>query len=250
VSDRRSRGLEIGLITAVTVALVGLISGVRGTGREVRSYVEAAPPAEVQAEARSYADMRGQPHGPNAAAANDWFDGLQASPDLFAPVVQPEADRAAALARRAGRRAFDGAPPAIPHRIDQIEPPGCRACHDRGVTIAGAVASRMSHRPLESCVQCHVVDQDPRPDGVETPPAPETRFVGLASPTAGERAWTGAPPTIPHSTRMRERCDACHGVLGATGMRSTHPWRASCTQCHAPSATLDQRAPAPLGRSR
>ncbi|MBK6532709.1 MAG: hypothetical protein IPF99_24875 [Deltaproteobacteria bacterium] len=39
---------------------------------------------------------------------------------------------------------------------------------------------------------------------------------------------------------MRGRCESCHGVL-SQGIRSTHPWRESCTQCHAPSAALDQR---------
>ncbi|HRC56557.1 MAG TPA: hypothetical protein PKU97_11575, partial [Kofleriaceae bacterium] len=69
----------------------------------------------------------------------------------------------------------------------------------------------------------------------------DSAFVGLPAPGRGERAWPGAPPTIPHTTWMRERCDSCHGVWGASGLRSTHPWRQSCTQCHAPAAALDQR---------
>jgi cytochrome c-type protein NapB len=131
----------------------------------------------------------------------------------------------------------------VPHAIDQIGVPACLACHDRGMQVGALIARPMSHEPRASCVQCHVVSEDPRP-GVITPPPPVNTFVGLAAPNGGERAWDGAPPTIPHATRMRERCDSCHGVLGVVGMRSTHPWRASCTQCHAPSAALDQRAPA------
>jgi cytochrome c-type protein NapB len=57
---------------------------------------------------------------------------------------------------------------------------------------------------------------------------------------SGVRAYTGAPPEIPHSTWMRETCLACHGGTGAEGLRTRHPQRQSCTQCHAPSAGLNQ----------
>jgi hypothetical protein len=40
---------------------------------------------------------------------------------------------------------------------------------------------------------------------------------------------------------MREACASCHGPSGKRGLRSTHPVRASCQQCHARSAALDQR---------
>ena len=57
----------------------------------------------------------------------------------------------------------------------------------------------------------------------------------------GNRAWSIAPPEIPHRTFMQERCESCHGVNGRDAIRSTHPWRQSCEQCHAPSAEFDQR---------
>lgn len=246
----RPRGLEVGLVVALAVAAIGLVTGVTGTGREVREYVGDRPAPETGVPARSYADMRVAPHGPNAAVQAGWFAGLPTGPDLEAPVLQTEAERIAALRRRAARRAYDGAPPTIPHAIDQLAVPSCLACHDRGKVIAGLTAPRMSHARHDSCVQCHVVSSDPRPHVAATRAAPATRFVGLESVAGGERAWPGAPPTVPHTTLMRERCDACHGTLGAAGMRSTHPWRQSCTQCHAPSAALDQRAPiarAPAG---
>lgn len=71
-------------------------------------------------------------------------------------------------------------------------------------------------------------------------------FDGLDSPDHGARAWSIAPPQIPHRTLMRERCESCHGVGGRDAMRSTHPDRQSCTQCHAPNAALDQQ-PMSLG---
>jgi len=128
----------------------------------------------------------------------------------------------------------------VPHPIDEPGAAACQTCHEHGATIAGLVAPAMSHPPRGSCVQCHVAAAAP---GAASP---ATSFAGRR-PARGERAWIGAPPTIPHATWMRERCESCHGPLGALGMRSTHPWRTSCEQCHAPSAVLDQRAPRPIG---
>lgn len=244
----RARGLEVGLIVAASVAIVGLVSGVRGSDREVRSYVAARPPPQTQVDAPGYVDLRTRPAGRNASLSPAWWSELASRrPDLFAPVVQTAEDRERALAARAARRAYDGAPPTIPHRIDQLGVPACLACHDAGLAIDGTIAPRMSHAPLASCVQCHVVSEDPRPVREPAPVVAASTFVGLGPPGPGARAWAGAPPTIPHSTRMRDRCDACHGPTGALGMRTTHPWRSSCTQCHAPSAVIDQRAPAALG---
>jgi hypothetical protein len=57
---------------------------------------------------------------------------------------------------------------------------------------------------------------------------------------ARNRAYDGAPPTIPHHTWMRENCTSCHGLVTRPGTRTTHPWLTNCTQCHAPSAALDR----------
>jgi cytochrome c-type protein NapB len=242
---RTARGLHVGLAGVVALTLAGFLAGVRENKRAAEDLRDApgAPSVEAEAEARSYADMRAAPHGPNARLYDGAFAELSgAHPDPLAPVVQSDEDRRATLDARARRRAYDGAPPTIPHRIDQMAHPDCLGCHENGARVADRVAPRMSHERHDSCTQCHVVGADPRP-GARTPPAPENRFAGMASPARGERAWPGAPPTIPHSTLMRGECSSCHGVFGPVGMRSTHPWRQSCTQCHAPSAELDRRAP-------
>lgn len=166
---------------------------------------------------------------------------VQAS-DLFAEVKPSEAEKAESSKVRASRRMFNGAPPVIPHAIENTSDAACYACHSSGVKMAGMKATVMSHQFLGNCTQCHA----------PLPPAPfrdmdtsvETSFVGLPAPTAGKRASKGAPPTIPHSRWMRENCQACHGPTGWPGMESTHPWRTNCTQCHAPSAVLDQAIPA------
>jgi nitrate reductase (cytochrome), electron transfer subunit len=241
-------GLEIGAAVVLAVAAVGLVSGVESSGRTVASYIEQRPARATTVVSRSYRDLRAHATGPNAQLPDAWWQSIQLRDAL--PTVEPApatpAERAAARAHRAERRAYDGAPPTIPHAVDQLATPGCLACHERGVRLAGLVAPRMSHDHHDSCLQCHVVARDPR-RGVTAPPPPATTFVAAELPRHGERAWPGAPPTIPHPTAMRGRCDSCHGPNGAVGLRSPHPWRASCTQCHAASAVLEQRAPVARG---
>jgi nitrate reductase (cytochrome), electron transfer subunit len=101
----------------------------------------------------------------------------------------------------------------------------------------------MSHAHLADCTQCHVPAQSPlwplaQPALLE--PLTENSFVGLAAYGRGVRAWPQAPPTIPHPTFMRSDCMSCHGPLGAQALRTAHPERQSCTQCHVPNAGLDQ----------
>jgi cytochrome c-type protein NapB len=93
------------------------------------------------------------------------------------------------------------------------------------------MASKMSHVVMTNCTQCHV-EQSPVPA--------ETTFVGVYRAGPGERANPGAPPTIPHHTWLRDNCNSCHGLVSRPGTRTTHPWLTNCTQCHVPSAALDQ----------
>lgn len=159
--------------------------------------------------------------------------------DLFAKVVPNDADKKTSSQQRASRREFNGAPPIIPHAVENTSDAACYACHSSGIRMGQLKASVMSHQFLANCTQCHA----------PPPPTPfanfdvevDTSFVGLPAPNQGQRAYPGAPPTIPHSQWMRSNCLACHGgANGWAGMESTHPWRTNCTQCHAPSATLDQ----------
>ena len=133
---------------------------------------------------------------------------------------------------RADRRAYDGAPPVIPHA-----PMGstCTECHNaRGVEVPGVgFAPASPHDETKQagrtarCVQCHVFRQT------------EARFVdsaftGLAQDLRrGDRLYDGAPPRIPHATLMRENCAACHtGTAAREEIRSSHPERTRCRQCH------------------
>jgi cytochrome c-type protein NapB len=84
------------------------------------------------------------------------------------------------------------------------------------------------------CRQCHVFAA-----GDDLFVASE--FVGLEQDLRrGGRATPGAPPTIPHRTLMRENCVACHDGPGAREeIRTNHPERWRCRQCHVPVTTRD-----------
>lgn len=133
---------------------------------------------------------------------------------------------------RAGRRAYDGAPPVIPH----AEMPGdCVACHDElGLAIDGVGFSPPCPHEgtrglslLSRCTQCHVYRRTESLFVAST-------FVGLPQDLRrGTRAHDEAPPVIPHETFLRGNCSACHdGPAAREEIRTPHPERESCRQCH------------------
>lgn len=139
---------------------------------------------------------------------------------------------------RAERRAYDGAPPTVPH-----PDPGaaCGACHDAdGQSIGDRFAPASPHAATRQaggtvrCRQCHAfVTTDDE--------FVANRFVGLPQNLRpGTRATSGAPPVIPHRLLMRENCVACHaGPAGRPEIRTSHPERWRCRQCHVPRTTTD-----------
>lgn len=244
--NRRALHILVGIV--VTASVIGFFAGTRHalepTRQTVVASTTAAAPGGPLRPAPSYTDLR--TYGPivnNAGVPTDLQTLAAKIPDRMQPVEQQLDARSPSVEARMAMRAYDGAPPTIPHAIDQTGAPACLACHGEGIQLGGRVAPKMSHTLLTSCTQCHVVQGFPFPSGTEKlePEMPANTFLGLASPTSGERAWQGAPPTIPHTTAMRTDCMSCHGPSGRAGLRTSHPWRQSCTQCHAPSAVLDQR---------
>jgi cytochrome c-type protein NapB len=244
-----SRLTTVFLATVIACALVGYFVGIsdgvpQPDGMGESSLPESVPSAAVASnpklvQAISYAEVAEAAMGPTKI----WQAMPQALPqpeyDLYTKIEPTAAEKEASSKLRASRRAFNGAPPVIPHPVENTTDAACYACHGSGVNLAGFKASVMSHPFLGSCVQCHA-PMAPAPfQDVDASVA--SSFVGLPAPQEGKRAYKGAPPTIPHSQWMRENCNACHGgPHGWAGMESTHPWRTNCTQCHAPSATLDQ----------
>ncbi|MEY4547002.1 MAG: diheme cytochrome precursor, partial [Pseudomonadota bacterium] len=164
--------------------------------------------------------------------------GLLPRPTDSVPPRSAES-RALTLARRAKGRAYDGAPPVIPHPIATRAEPNCLVCHEHGAQIAELRAPKMSHPLLQNCPQCHAEGfvREPSAPG---PALAESDFGALPLGARGARAWTGAPPVVPHRGFMRQRCDSCHGVAGALGLRTPHADRQSCVQCHVFDEDLDQ----------
>lgn len=132
------------------------------------------------------------------------------------------------------RRAYPGAPPTIPHtvKLDMAEAGNsCLQCHAQGdyVTKFSAYSPVTPHPEMTNCRQCHVPQQD----------ASVFRAVDWHSvrpPTLGRTVLPGGPPPIPHALQMRENCLACHsGPAAIREIRSGHPERLQCRQCHVPA---------------
>jgi nitrate reductase (cytochrome), electron transfer subunit len=235
-----SKILAIGALGVVAVALVGMVVGF---GHPAAGW---QPATEVPGDrlsaalpAAHYRDMNGKIRGPNREYTSRLATLVGHGPALMDAVNFDPKLRAEAVARRAARRAYSGAPPSIPHPVDANDVTSCYQCHGEGKVIGPLIAPKISHQRYTNCTQCHapVVTETPGgSQGLEV----KNEFVGVVSSGRGSRAYIGAPPTIPHATSMREDCTSCHGTLGLTGLRSSHPWRVNCTQCHAPSAVLEQ----------
>jgi len=224
-------------LVGASLAVVGFITGIREpapTPRLAPGPVKVGPaPSAV-----SYAELPLVKPRSNATRPQSVSDLQSPRPGIFDPVTRTEETKLAALADRSRNRAFDGAPPTIPHPVAAQSTASCLVCHGEGLAIGERVATRISHAQLSNCTQCHV-ESSP----IDLPLASErveNSFAGVYRAGPGERASPGAPPNIPHHTWMRENCTSCHGLVTRPGTRTTHPWLTSCTQCHTPSAVLDQ----------
>ncbi|MEM7168035.1 MAG: diheme cytochrome c precursor [Planctomycetota bacterium] len=241
------RVVTLSLSAVVGVAFVGYFVGLRQPVPENHGTVVITTPTSGAMPAPSYAEIRERPLGPNGAFRSDLSTLASRGPSVAvgSPIVITAQQKSSALAERSRLRAYDGAPPTIPHAVDARSAADCLICHEHGLVAGDRVARPMPHEPYASCTQCHVPEL--RRFG-EPELSTDNTFVGFDAPVAGARAWTGAPPVIPHTTNMRSNCLACHGPLGRHGIRTTHPWRHSCQQCHAPSAALNQQ-PQATGRA-
>lgn len=170
-----------------------------------------------------------------------------------APVRRGAQPRTMAIYRRL--RAYPGAPPRIPHGVtdEEFREIRCNSCHERGgyVERFGGYVPVTPHPQYSACLQCHAADAMrvgiALPDGMTDhvcsqchvdPDQPPPSLVALdwapaPWPDAGFRAMEGSPPVIPHDLLLRENCVACHaGRAAVPTIRTTHPERANCRQCH------------------
>lgn len=150
-------------------------------------------------------------------------------------------------------RSYPGAPPRVPHGLTATEfrTNRCNTCHERGgyVTRFGAYAPVNPHPEWTSCLQCHAVND--LLVGLPFPQAspddacrqchagsPERFDEGAlnwrpaAWPPVGVLPAIGAP-AIPHSLETRGDCLPCHaGPAAIAEIRTSHPERSACRQCH------------------
>lgn len=243
--------LAVMLVTAVS----GFFMGMRQTRnfsdetRDLRDRQRDTAPAEFAEgeipQAVSYAELATANLQPNFAWTNSLVNLPKAvETHVPVPALTPN-ERQEVLLDREARRAYDGAPPVVPHPITQRSASACMTCHGNTSAqpmIAGNVPPRMSHANHASCTQCHVPSKGfSQSSHREFGLVKSNAFAGRRSPGPGSRAYDGAPPTIPHHTLMRENCYSCHGPGRVNAITTSHPDRQSCTQCHAPSASKDQR---------
>ncbi len=152
-------------------------------------------------------------------------------------------------------RGYEGAPPRIPHPLaaDEFRTDACRTCHERGGYSVrfSAYVPVTPHPERGICLQCHVgVDSlmgtaDPGanpnsrcplchgPSGGRPREEASATWSTTVWPTLPSEAADGSPPPIPHDLQYRQNCLTCHaGPAAVAEIRTKHPERANCRQCH------------------
>lgn len=210
----RYRFVFIGLCVLLMAAAVYVIGqGVQeGQHKPVQSspVAEAATSSQLVGEVSGF-QRAGQALGYLAAPSNS---GTSRSLDAFY-----------------ARRAYLGAPPVIPHAIQDEGIVGgatCLTCHQNGgfVTKFNAYTPVVPHPEMLNCRQCHVTAN-------ASNTFQDVEWQRITPPPLNNAALPGSPPPIPHALQMRENCLACHAGPGAVPeLRVTHPERINCRQCH------------------
>ena len=129
--------------------------------------------------------------------------------------------------RRSENRAYDGAPPTIPHSKEELGRRDCIHCHKQGDAKSdGKYAAVTPHPNYLNCRQCHV---EKHSDGVFR----ESNFVAYRITKTPKKAQPLGPPYIPHRLQYRENCRACHLKSDTSSeIVPGHGDRTNCTQCH------------------
>jgi nitrate reductase (cytochrome), electron transfer subunit len=231
-------GAAIALMGVGVVTLTPLVrpDGGQGEGDAIGSLVLGAP----------------------IAAEADVFRTLPGDLALKGDVARRPAVHPRNLAMFRSLRAYPGAPPRIPHGLtaEEYRTTGCNACHERGgyVERFASYTPVTPHPELVDCLQCHLPRDavvgvrfpDRRANAVclqcHVLDTPLPTFASLdwpapRWPAIGRAALPGGPPPIPHDLQLRGNCLTCHLAPGAVEeIRTTHPERTDCRQCHLPAA--------------
>lgn len=153
----------------------------------------------------------------------------QAQTDLYDP--ERWETREDLLSKRKERRAYDGAPPVIPHSVKGLGRGACAGCHTPGAPDTVTIGPPRSHPAWGNCTQCHVERRTEENFRAST-------FEPLWWPATGTRQSEIAPPTVPHHIQNRENCAICHiGKRAPAVLRAEHGMRQNCRQCHVPNSS-------------
>jgi cytochrome c-type protein NapB len=232
------------------LAVSGFFMGMQQTERQVtRDQIPIAKDPDIAAAELPSAPKYTEIPSAEWLANRDWKFTLADLPRAAAPAPDAApasaAELSAAIERRRSLRAYDGAPPVVPHAIDSLRSTACMSCHGEGgnLVISGKRPPEISHPWITNCTSCHVPAGGLRQFTAvgETRLFIENYFLGKESAGKGSRAYPTAPPTMPHPVWMRQNCMACHGPGRDQAIRTSHPERHNCLQCHAPDATFDNR---------
>jgi cytochrome c-type protein NapB len=238
VEGASRRGRALILAAVIGLAVIGYVVGLRAGVPEghARAFAGVRQTHDVQGAgipALTYTEV-----GEGALRARTPGETWGAmTADLRAARSDPVTDlvsRERSLAVRAERRAFNGAPPVVPHAVQRMTDQSCLVCHGQALQVGARPARALPHAHLTNCTQCHAAAAPQFFQG-EGGMLSESSWRGIAAPLSGVRATPGAPPAVPHALQMRQNCLACHGQQGWVGMQTSHPDRRNCLQCHAPT---------------
>jgi len=244
-SDRHPTALPLGLFLSASAVTAIVAAGVLAKRVPTSRTAASAPPA---------VGLVAPPDEPIRAEA----DVFRTTPAMLA--IEPTARRERiahprTLATVRYLRAYQGAPPRIPHPLtaEEFRTSACKTCHERGGFSVrfSAYVPVTPHPERGICLQCHVgidsvigapaPDPDPNarcpqchgPSG--GPPREETRGTWSTTvwPRLPQLTEDRDPPPIPHDLPFRENCLTCHaGPAAVAEIRTRHPERANCRQCH------------------
>ena len=144
----------VGLLVAVVVAVaaIGIATGMSNSSYQAkRPAVRERPPAGDVPPARSHTELQENPWTtPDAASA--WQKSVAIAAAASAPISAPAETAGTSIEKtlieRAARRAYDGAPPVVPHPIRASGAAECLACHAKGFALGNRRASGDRRRGL------------------------------------------------------------------------------------------------------
>lgn len=221
-----ARGWKIaGTVVLMAVVIVGVGELARSGDRGMRAPDHRAPAhdggilAVVRAEGTSLTP-----------------DASQASLDALMEVAPGVASRSLGVFYQ--RRAYPGAPPVVPHPVDPEinRTQACNVCHEKGgfTPRFNAYVPVTPHPQYRNCLQCHAQTAQNQVSGVFV----ESDWLSVRPPVLHRPALPGNPPPMPHGLQLRDNCLACHaGPAAIAPVRTGHPDRLNCQQCHVPRNT-------------